>query len=184
MRLHVLSSNLLVNLGAVSRLPDPIQRSLTDMSTSEPVSTTAPPCYHHIFAHILRTPLKPGFFPDRDDIIAEMIGALGPLPQDWWTIWKARGEFFKVDGSWRTDMMRIHDPISRPLSQRLQNIGRQNDPEFSIEEAESLERMLRAMLEYKPERRATAQNAVKSDWMVRWGIPSLQAFDIPVPCET
>lgn len=123
-----------------------------------------------------------GFFADRDHVISEMISTLGPLPQDWWQIWKARGDFFLEDGSWRTDMKRCQAPKSMPLSERIQRMGRKNDPKFSVEEAESLERMLRAMFEYNPEKRATAKDVANSDWMKRWGIPSLQTYNIPVPC--
>ncbi|KAL8944763.1 MAG: hypothetical protein Q9211_000479 [Gyalolechia sp. 1 TL-2023] len=125
-----------------------------------------------------------GFFSDKDDVISEMISTLGPLPQDWWQIWKAREEFFTEDGSWRTDMKRCQAPRSMPLSERIQGMGRKDDPEFSPEEAESLERMLRAMFEYKPEKRATAKDVTASDWMIRWGIPSLRTYNIPVPWES
>ncbi|KAL8773763.1 MAG: hypothetical protein Q9209_001531 [Squamulea sp. 1 TL-2023] len=123
-------------------------------------------------------PLYEGFFPDRDDIIAEMVSCLGPLPSDWWNVWEARGEFFLDDGSWRIDMTRPHAPNSRPLTQRIQDMGRKNDPDFSTEEANSLEKMLRDMLVYEPKRRASATDVVKSEWMTRWGLPSLQAFNI------
>ncbi|KAL8642557.1 MAG: hypothetical protein Q9226_008496 [Calogaya cf. arnoldii] len=125
-----------------------------------------------------------GFCADRDHVISENISTLGPLPQDWWDMWKARGEFFTEDGSWRTDMTRAQSSRSYPLSERIQLFGRKNDPEFSAEEAESLERMLRTMFEYKPEKRATAKDVIKSDWMQRWGIPALRTYSIPVPCES
>lgn len=100
-----------------------------------------------IYEIIGERPLFEGFFPDRDDIIAEMVSCLGPLPQHWWDVWQAREDFFREDGGWRTDMGRAHAPKSRPLHQRIQDMGRENDPQFSAEEAEGLERMLRAMFE-------------------------------------
>ncbi|KAL8791174.1 MAG: hypothetical protein Q9195_006013 [Heterodermia aff. obscurata] len=51
------------------------------------------------------------------------------------------------------------------------------DPEFSAAEIESLKKMLRAMLEYEPSKRATINQVVESDWMVRWGLPALRKFD-------
>lgn len=124
-----------------------------------------------------------GFLADRDHFISEMISTLGPLPQDWWQTWEARGEFFSEDGSWRTDMKRCQTPSSMPLCERIQLMGRKSDPEFSAEEADSLERMLRAMFEYKPDKRATAKDVANSEWMKRWGIPSLRRYNIPVPRE-
>ncbi|KAL9031245.1 MAG: hypothetical protein Q9196_000713 [Gyalolechia fulgens] len=83
-----------------------------------------------------------GFFPDRDDVIAEMVSCLGPLPQDWWDSWKAGGEFFVQNGIWRTEMTRAHSSVSRPLASRIQDMGRQADPDFSTAEAKSLEKIV------------------------------------------
>ena len=121
-------------------------------------------------------PLFEGFMPNKDDIIAEMVSCLGILPQQWWESWPAREDFFLEDGSWKTDMERFHDSKSRPLLLRIQQMGRENDPEFSADEAMSLEKMLRAMLTYDPTKRATARDIIESDWMHRWGLPALRKF--------
>lgn len=71
-------------------------------------------------------------------------------------------------------MTRAHDSKSRPLLLRIQEMGRALDPTFSTDEIQSLERMLRAMLVYDPAKRATALQVVESDWMTRWGYPSLE----------
>ena len=123
-------------------------------------------------------PLFEGFMPDRDDIIAEMVSSLGLPPQPWWKAWKARGDFFHEDGTWRTDMKRGHDSKSRPLLLRLQEMGREEDADFTAEEIECLEKMLRSMFEYYPAKRAVIGDVVKSEWMVRWGLPSLAKFNI------
>ncbi|KAL9035374.1 MAG: hypothetical protein Q9180_004896 [Flavoplaca navasiana] len=124
-------------------------------------------------------PLFESYFGVRDDVISEMISTLGLLPSDWWQMWKAREEFFLEDGTWRPERA----SRSMPLSERIQHMGRQDEPDFSPEEAESYERMLRAMFEFKPEKRATAEEVAKSDWMMRWGIPSLRTYDIQIPCD-
>lgn len=122
-------------------------------------------------------PLFEGFMPDKDDIIAEMVSSLGLLPQQWWETWQARGEFFLEDGSWKTDMKRFHDSRSRPLLLRIHQMGRENDIEFSADEAMGLENMLRAMLTYDPTKRATIRDITESDWMNRWGLPALLKFN-------
>ncbi|KAL9039061.1 MAG: hypothetical protein Q9180_002755 [Flavoplaca navasiana] len=127
-------------------------------------------------------PLLEGFLSDKDDMIAEMISCVGPLPQDWWNVWEARGDFFEEDGSWRTEMARCRDSKSRPLSQRIQDMGRETDPEFSTDEAKTLERMLGSMLKFKPEERASAEEIAGSEWMTRYGIPALRAHNILVSC--
>ncbi|KAL8720610.1 MAG: hypothetical protein Q9225_002545 [Loekoesia sp. 1 TL-2023] len=130
-----------------------------------------------IYEIMSERPLFEGFMLDRDDIVAEMISCLGPLPRPWWEAWKARGDFFTEDGSWRSDMTRVHDSKSRPLLLRIQENGRESSI-FSAGEVECLEKLLRIMLEYDPLKRATIEQVVNSDWMERWGLPSLQTFDI------
>ena len=124
-------------------------------------------------------PLFEGLMPDVDDVIAEMVSCLGPLPQPWWEKWRARKEFFHEDGSWRDDIERAHDAKSRPLHLRIQEMGRENDTELLADEARSLEKMLRGMLELEPAKRATITETLKSDWMSRWGFPALEKFDLP-----
>ena len=123
-------------------------------------------------------PLFECFAPDMDYIIAEMVSCLRILPQRWWHVWQARNEFFHEDGSWRTDMTRPHDAKSRPLAQRLQQNGRILDDNFSESERYCLENMLKAMLEYEPTKRATANDLVNSEWMRQWGLPSLRQFKL------
>ena len=119
-------------------------------------------------------PLFEGLFPDRDDIISEMVSTLGLLPRHWWDTWSAREEFFNEDGSWKTDMKRHYDAKSRPLLLRVQQNGRQKDPEFTDAEIESLTKMLRSMLEYDPLKRATAEELVKCEWMRERGLPAMK----------
>ena len=123
-------------------------------------------------------PLFECFAPDMDLIVAEMVSCLGILPRRWWHAWQAREDFFEEDESWRTDMNRPREAKSRPLSQRLLQNGRENDVDFSDLERRCLESMLRAMLEYEPSERATAADLVKSEWMLRWGLPSLRDFGL------
>ncbi|KAL8676964.1 MAG: hypothetical protein Q9186_006573 [Xanthomendoza sp. 1 TL-2023] len=122
-------------------------------------------------------PLFEGFFPTRDDIIAEMVDCLGRLPQTWWENWRSRGKYFHEDGSFISEVSAAE---SLNLAHRIQWMGRTKNLEFSAEEAQSVEKMLRAMLEFEPAKRATAEDIVKSEWMTYWGLPSLRKFDIPI----
>ena len=119
-------------------------------------------------------PLFEGFMPDTDDIIAEMISCLGLPPDQWWRSWQAKDEFFLEDGSWKTDMKRSREPKSRPLLLRIEQMGRQDDTDFSENERVMLEEMLRAMLQYDPSKRATIGDVVESDWFKQRGYPALQ----------
>ena len=72
-------------------------------------------------------PLFGGLMPDSDDLIAEMISTLGPLPQHWWDSWRKRSEFFLEDGTWTTSTKRLIDGKFRPLSERIYRMGRQKN---------------------------------------------------------
>lgn len=117
---------------------------------------------------------KRQYFFNRDDNISEMVSTLGILPQQWWESWEARGEFYNEDGSCNMDSIRLDTLEPEPLLQRIQQHRWGKDGDFSGEEAISLERMLRAMLIYNPQERATAENFAESDWMKRWGRPALE----------
>ena len=75
-------------------------------------------------------------------------------------------------------MTRAHDAKSRPLLLRIQEMGREKDTEFLVDEIHCLEKMLRAMLEYEPSKRAKIGEVVASEWMLRWGYHSLHRYGI------
>lgn len=75
-------------------------------------------------------PLFETFGWDRDDILADTISTLGSLPSRWWNAWNNRDEFFQPDGTWLKEVKRIYTPGSRPLKQRLWDMGRGETPEL------------------------------------------------------
>ncbi|RMD45051.1 hypothetical protein DV735_g99, partial [Chaetothyriales sp. CBS 134920] len=123
-------------------------------------------------------PLFETFACDRDDIIAEMVSTLGPLPTRWWNKWENRKEFFEADGgAWIHDLQRILTPVSRPLHQRMWDMGRGMTPEtceWDVEggEMQALEDLLRHILAYEPSERPTAEELIISEYMVRWALPA------------
>lgn len=117
------------------------------------------------------------FSDDREDILAGMVSTLGQLPPRWWNKWENRKDFFEQDGSWTDSIQRIYTPVSRPLHQRLWDMGRGETPEtceWSVEggEMRALEELLRAMLAFEPEKRPSAQQLMKSEYMVKWAMPA------------
>lgn len=122
-------------------------------------------------------------FHDRDGMIAEMVSCLGPLPQKWWDSWEVGREYFVENGVWKdrdpADMKRSHPSESRPLALRIQQNIERVQPDFSTAEAECLEKMLLTMLRWQPSERVTAEELLSSEWMMKWGFPSLGAFNIP-----
>jgi serine/threonine protein kinase len=115
---------------------------------------------------------------DRDDIIAEMVNTLGMLPKRWWEKWEARGEFFEEDGSWRKGgVMRICTPKFRRLHQRMWDMGRGETPEtcqwdVAGGEMRALEELLRGMMTFEPSERFTAEQVLRSEYMVKWALPA------------
>lgn len=92
---------------------------------------------------------------DQDNILADMISTLGDLPARWWDKWEKRSEFFTPDGSWLREIKRIYTPGSRPLNQRMWDMGRGEAPEtcqWDVERGEmrTFEELLRGMLNFEP----------------------------------
>ncbi|KAL9595331.1 MAG: hypothetical protein Q9219_006508 [cf. Caloplaca sp. 3 TL-2023] len=114
-----------------------------------------------------------GLIIGRENMVAEMVSCLGPLPQDWWNIWQTNEEFVE-NGVWRTEP----EPLS--LHERMNYMGRKGDPDFSTAEREALEKMLQSMLQYEPSKRATIEDVGQSEWMRHWGVPSLEVFKIGI----
>jgi serine/threonine-protein kinase SRPK3 len=120
------------------------------------------------------------YFFDRDSVISEMVNTLGMLPKQWWEQWEARGDFFDDDGTWNPceDRDCGVDTEPQPLLERIEKNGRKDDSEFGMEEMVELEKMLRTMLVYDPTERATMEQVAESDWMKRWGLPTLQKYSL------
>ncbi|OAA37002.1 Protein kinase domain containing protein [Metarhizium rileyi] len=122
-------------------------------------------------------PLFETFNGDQDDIIADIISTLGQPPARWWDKWENRKEFFKPNGSWIHNLQRIYTPIFRPLHQRMWDMGRGMTPEtceWDVKggEMQALEKLLRRMLAFEPSERPTAEQLMRSEYMVKWAIPA------------
>lgn len=116
------------------------------------------------------------FVPNEDDLLAEMVSTLGRLPRRWWDRWQRRSDYFLEDGSWNPQFKGFMSPITRPLRERLWAMGRGQSPEqcdFVGEELSNLEKLLVEMLIYEPCDRMTAEEAMRSDYMLRWGRPAI-----------
>ncbi|KAI1109260.1 kinase domain-containing protein [Nemania sp. NC0429] len=122
-------------------------------------------------------PLFETFCWDRDDIVAEMVSTLGPLPTRWWDKWENRKEFFEPDGSWIRNMRRIRTPVFRRLRERMWGMGRGKTREtcqWDVDggEMRALEELLSGMMAFEPAERPTAEQIVKSEYMVKWAMPA------------
>ena len=122
-----------------------------------------------------------GVMPDQDDLVAEMVSALGLLPGPWWRCWQKRDEFFLEDGSWNPNIKRAYTPIWRSLALRIGDAGREDEPNFLTCEAEVFEKFLRSMLTYEPAKRLSASELLQSEWIVHYTEHKLDFSSLPDP---
>ncbi|PGH11807.1 CMGC/SRPK protein kinase [Polytolypa hystricis UAMH7299] len=116
--------------------------------------------------------LLKGFMPDEDDVVAEIISTFGQILWKWTNKWSKKRDFFRLDGTWKQETGRAHVERSRPLKERIEGMGREG--EFSSEEMECLEDLLRQMLFYDPDWRIKASRTLESEWMLKWGRPAME----------
>ena len=124
-------------------------------------------------------PLFEASWPTADRVTAEQVEVLGILPPEWWGKWSRRLEWFNEKGELRPETSRSHDSLRRTWDQRFGYCIRQPRAEAGLEkmtekEKSAFEDMLRSMLTFRPEERATAQEVLHSDWMKGWGEPALE----------
>lgn len=117
-----------------------------------------------LFEDILATP---------DDITAEQVDTLGDLPLQWQKKWAVRHEYFDESGrpnqgrqvrSW-DDRFEKHIQLPR---QRF------SVPGIDAEEKTALMEMLRSMLSFEPEKRLTAHDVLRCEWMEKWALPDYE----------
>jgi serine/threonine-protein kinase SRPK3 len=113
------------------------------------------------------------FFGSHEKVVADMISTLGMLPMRWLDQWR-KHPYYEIN--------RLEASDTIPLAQRLRNMGRGNTPEqleqfeFSSEEVESLEKLLKAMLRYESSERITADEVMRSEYMVKWARPAIDSI--------
>ncbi|KZF20039.1 CMGC/SRPK protein kinase [Xylona heveae TC161] len=126
-------------------------------------------------------PLFEAFFPTADRVIKEQVEVLGILPPEWWGKWSRRLDWFNEEAEFdlRPETSRGHDGVRRTWDQRFDYSIQEPRAEAGLEtvtkeERRAFEAMLRSMLSFRPNERATALQALHSEWMKRWGLPALE----------
>jgi serine/threonine-protein kinase SRPK3 len=124
-------------------------------------------------------PLFEAFFATPDRVTAEQVETLGVLPPDWWEKWSGRREWFNEEGELDSKKTsRGHDGVRMSWDQRFDYCIQEPRAEAGLETVAERERrafkaMLLSMLAFRPNERATAQQALCSEWMKDWGQPAL-----------
>lgn len=113
------------------------------------------------------------FLPETDDITANQVDALGPLPSEWWDVWGGKGKRFNANGEstegrepWTFDQ-RFEEAIQDPRR-------RQDFDVMSEGEKEAFCDMIKSILKFRPEERLTAEGVLRSQWMTEWAIPDAE----------
>ncbi|KAF3893067.1 Serine/threonine-protein kinase Ppk16 [Trichophyton interdigitale] len=108
-----------------------------------------------------------------DYICKQQIDILGPLPPEWWTAWEARPRYY--DESGQPTPGSAYPTLSQLFVQDIQMRRLEGGKRgFDTEEALAFVDMIRSMLAFRPEQRATIETVLASDWMTKWGLPEFQ----------
>jgi hypothetical protein len=110
------------------------------------------------------------FFMTEDKITRDQVDTLGVLPPEWWSKWEARGKWFTDAGEpitaehpHRTLEAKFEICVQRARTERAM-------PTIDPQERDAIFVMLRSMLKFRPEARATASDVLQSEWMQKWAL--------------
>lgn len=123
-------------------------------------------------------PLFESWMATDDEVLADQVDLLGKLPFEWWTRWDARSAFYVEDGELGIELTPERPPgtVRRGWTERLELCIQRPRREEGLDKIGEDERaallsMLRSMLQFEPERRATAEHLRQSGWMEHWAAP-------------
>lgn len=125
------------------------------------------------------TSLFPRFIQNRDEMISELVIALGMPPKRWWEQWSRRSEYFYENGTLRVNLHRLCMRKLPTLPEKVWYLGW--GYLSSADEIEALLELVQGMLMYLPEERMTATQALHSRWMSKWGWAAMQEMSLINP---
>jgi len=111
-----------------------------------------------------------------DELVAEHIDILGPLPNPWREGWSAQeAERFDQTGQRRNVNQRLWSSLEVAFEEGVQKYRRKlNAGAFDDEEKGAFLSLMRQMLVYRPEERVSAEELLRSEWMVKWAMPAFE----------
>ncbi|KAJ5934359.1 hypothetical protein N7466_003906 [Penicillium verhagenii] len=126
-----------------------------------------------LWSIIGQSSLFDGILVTEDSITCEQLDALGMLPPEWWLKWEGRHSRFTEDGKrinlddYRSWEDRFEQHMQEPRQKKgMALIG-------SVER-DAIFKMLKPMLNFRPEDRSTAKQILESEWMVKWALPEYE----------
>ena len=112
-------------------------------------------------------------FTTLDEVTAQQVDVLGPMPSRWWDSWDERARLFGEDGRSLEDRWPTLDVAFEEFVQKY----RRKWPEVGIfgdDEAAAILDLMRRMLAVRPEERLTAEEVLGSEWMRKWVLPDVE----------
>ncbi|PYH29279.1 kinase-like protein [Aspergillus neoniger CBS 115656] len=105
-----------------------------------------------------------------DEIVAQHIDVLGPMPREWWLHWEGRGKFFTEDGHPKDAYVENKwPPLEESFDIDIQKWRRKWRGVVEEERTAFLD-LIRRMLLFQPE----ARHVLQSEWMVKWALPDFE----------
>lgn len=114
-------------------------------------------------------------FVHEDEIVAQQIDVLGPIPLEWLRQWEGRPRFFDEEGCPTESYRENRWPsLQESFEVGVQKWRRKKGDEFDENEKAAFLDLMRRMLSFRPEERPTAEEVLKSEWMVKWALPDYE----------
>ena len=115
-------------------------------------------------------PLFSGVFNTADDVVCQHIGALGPMPESWFRVWKQTAKKGHRENGWDE-----WPSIERAFEEYVQKFRRERaHGGFAKEEKTAILSLMRDMLQFQPGKRPTIEEVLASEWMVKWVLPEFE----------
>ncbi|KKZ61738.1 hypothetical protein EMCG_03767 [[Emmonsia] crescens] len=121
-------------------------------------------------------PIFDGTLATWDDIAAQQVDIFGysSVPREWWDGWEERHRYFDKAGQPNAGRS-VFPSLESSFEEDVQAMRRGDDmADFGSEETIAIFAMLRGMLVFRPEERATAEDVMGCKWMKSWGLPELE----------
>ncbi|EEP77520.1 predicted protein [Uncinocarpus reesii 1704] len=116
-----------------------------------------------------------------DEVTIEHVEMLGKLPDRWWRKWAERRNWFDEDGqkNVKESLCQWYSNSSRDWDQRFRDYIQhpRQRRKFDFSEEKAFCDMIKSMLVLEPSKRATIDEVVRCEWMLRWDLPELQRMD-------
>ncbi|KAF7559806.1 hypothetical protein G7046_g4352 [Stylonectria norvegica] len=127
-------------------------------------------------------PIYDSWVASDDEVLDDQVDLLGKLPQRWWQRWENRAEFWAEQGDdielapTRHSDHRRWDWESRVelCIQKGRREEKDMEGQLSEEETEDFLDMMKRMIVFEPEQRASATEILRSRWVQKWALPALR----------